>query len=351
MKPWMSMLLRQLGIVLGVAIPLAALVAFTFHQSYASTLYYSLCIAVCCSALVQGLHELLVRLRGRRGERWLGWPLTFGLIVVGVLLGNPIGSAIANWFAGVPNTTLLPGYANFETVAFLLAISITPGVAIAYFFNSRERLAAAQAQAAEHRLRLLEAQLEPHMLFNTLANLRALIESDPARAQAMLDHLIAFLRALLQGSRLGGHGLAAEFARLQDYLALMQVRMGPRLRSRFELPAELAEVEIPPLLLQPIVENAIQHGLEPALDGGEIVIAARREGESVLVEVRDSGVGLGGAVSPTAAAAAAHTGFGLAQVRERLATRFGATADASFEIRSPAEGGTLAIVRLPCRAP
>ncbi len=148
----------------------------------------------------------------------------------------------------------------------MMLISLIPGLAATYFFVSRGRLAAAlmraetaQRQAAENQLRLLESQLEPHMLFNTLANLRVLIGMDPPRAQAMLDQLIAFLRATLSASRSGSHPLREEFARLQDYLALMKVRMGERLQPVFELPAELAELAIPPLLLQPLVENAIKH--------------------------------------------------------------------------------------------
>jgi len=340
--------LRQLAIVLVVSLPMAVLIAYIFRQAFATTLLYTLCIASCCSLLIQSMHEALVRLRGRHEDRWLGWPLMILVIAVGATIGNPLGTAIGNWLTGVPNSTLLQGYGSVEIVLFLLGISLVPGLAITYFFRSRHRLAMAQAQAAEHQLRLLEAQLEPHMLFNTLANLRVLIGRDPARAQDMLDHLIDFLRAMLQGSRSGSHGLSAEFERLRDYLALMQVRMGPRLRTRFELPPELAEVAIPPLLLQPLVENAIQHGLEPALDGGEISISARHDGMQVIVEIRDTGVGIASAPA-SATPAADHTGFGLQQVRERLATRFGAAA--SVELRTPPAGGTLAIVRLPCPAP
>ena len=135
-------------------------------------------------------------------------------------------------------------------------------------------------QAAEARLRLLEAQLEPHMLFNTLANLRALIGVDPQRAQTMLDHMIAYLRATLRASRADAdrpHTLQDEFARLQDYLELMAIRMGPRLQFALELPEALATQPVPPLLLQPLVENSIQHGLEPKVEGGRITVRASQE--------------------------------------------------------------------------
>ena len=202
----------------------------------------------------------------------------------------------------------------------------------------------AQRQAAEHQLKLLESQIEPHMLFNTLANLRVLIGTDPPRAQAMLDQLIAFLRATLGGSRVSSHPLGTEFARLADYLALMQIRMGERLQTRFDLPDELATLPVPPLLLQPLVENSIKHGLEPKVSGGRIDVSARRERAQLVLEVRDTGAGLSSTRGDG-------TQFGLVQVRERLATLYGTKA--SFELANAggAEGGTLATLRLPLPSP
>ena len=114
--------------------------------------------------------------------------------------------------------------------------------------------------------------------------------------------------------------------------------MGPRLATRFELPEALAALPVPPLLLQPLVENAVKHGLEPKVEGGRIVISARRDGERLVLEVRDSGVGLGAASSDG-------TRFGLAQVRERLATLYGGAA--RLDLAPAPEGGTLATIELP----
>jgi LytS/YehU family sensor histidine kinase len=186
---------------------------------------------------------------------------------------------------------------------------------------------------------LLQSQLEPHMLFNTLANLRVLIGIDPPRAQAMLDRLIAFLRATLSASRSTLHPLATEFERIGDYLALMGVRMGPRLQTRLSLPDELGAVGVPPLLLQPLVENSIKHGLEPQVAGGRIEVDARRDGDMLVLSVLDSGVGLG------SAAPSGDSRFGLAQVRERLHTLYGSRA--SLELQDAAGGGTRARIRLP----
>jgi LytS/YehU family sensor histidine kinase len=178
------------------------------------------------------------------------------------------------------------------------------------------------------------------MLFNTLANLRVLIGTDPVRATAMLDRLNDFLRATLTASRTeasaGRHTLADEFARLRDYLELMAVRMGPRLRYTLDLPAALAAQPVPPLLLQPLVENSIRHGLEPGLQGGEIRVVARHEGADLVLEVSDTGVGCEPSPTP---------GFGLSQVRERLATAYPGRAQLDWQGR-PGEG-TRALLTLP----
>ena len=180
------------------------------------------------------------------------------------------------------------------------------------------------------------------MLFNTLANLRVLVASDPQRAQAMLDHLIAYLRATLGGSRSTEHALGEEFARLRDYLALMSIRMGPRLQYTLDLPEDLGQVPVPPLLLQPLVENCIRHGLEPKLEGGHIAVRARRiEGNRLELTVADNGMGL-----DTGAPALPGSRFGTAQLRERLASRYGDAAH--FELAALPEGGTLARITLKC---
>ncbi|HYF43450.1 MAG TPA: histidine kinase, partial [Ramlibacter sp.] len=175
------------------------------------------------------------------------------------------------------------------------------------------------------------------MLFNTLANLRALIAVDPQRAQTMLDHMIAYLRSTLDASLATTHPLQAEFDRLRDYLELMAIRMGPRLAFTLDLPPDLAAQPVPALLLQPLVENAIKHGLEPKVDGGRITVSARREQGQLVLDVVDTGVGPGEAASAK--------GFGLAQIRERLATLYGPVAAMEFVANRP--DGTRATVRFP----
>jgi LytS/YehU family sensor histidine kinase len=181
------------------------------------------------------------------------------------------------------------------------------------------------------------------MLFNTLANLRVLIRADPVRAQAMLDRMVAYLRATLDASRASSHTLEKEFARLQDYLELMAIRMGPRLQFTLDLPDALRQQAVPPLLLQPLVENSIQHGLEPKVEGGSITVSARRDGNALTLQVEDTGMGWNPDTAPTSTG----SGFGLTQVRERLATTFGTTAAMLLEA-APA-GGTCASLTFPCK--
>ena len=242
------------------------------------------------------------------------------IILVGVCFGFVVGSLAGDAYSGRSTFELLPNQPRFFLYLFLFTLSV--GVGISYFFYAsgkssylQRQLATSRQQATEAQLKLLQSQLEPHMLFNTLANLRALISTDPARATTMLDHLIDYLRATLSASRATSHSLADEFARLGDYLALMQVRMGPRLTYTLDLAPELAKHLIPTLLLQPLVENAIKHGLEPKIEGGSVTVSARREGGNIVLDVTDSGVGLMGLSDGT--------GFGLTQLRERLAAAYG----------------------------
>jgi hypothetical protein len=280
-----------------------------------------------------------------------GWPrgasgilLVAGGIVGGWFIGNHVADYLCKTYGFYP-----PGYALRNPAADLrnsVLITLLSGIAGSYYFYSASRsayferkMAEARKHVDEARLKLLETQLEPHMLFNTLANLRALIGVDPPRAQAMLDHMIAYLRATLNASRATSHSLQAEFDRIQDYLELMAIRMGPRLQFTLDLPGALAQAKVPSLLLQPLVENAIQHGLEPKVDGGGIRVAARREADTIAIEVCDTGVGLSGE------GPAQGKGFGTTQVRERLAALYGDRA--SIEFAGGDAVGCRAVIRYP----
>ncbi len=326
---------------------IAAALTVSGHTHWDIQLVYSLAIGMVSFAVIDAGWWVLAR--GERkfwSEGWQG----AGLVLVGTGIGFVVGTRIGDAYSGQSTWQLL----SFAPTRFLsiVVISLIATIVIAYFFFSRGKARALEAQiaiaerdASEARLKLLETQLEPHMLFNTLANLRALIQLDPPRAIAMLDHLNNYLRVTLTGSRALAHPLSAEFARLGDYLELMAIRMGPRLRYTLELPDDLRDVPVPPLLLQPLVENAIRHGLEPQVEGGQITVRARRQHDpatgtsEIVIEVNDTGVGLG------AAPASDGSGFGVAQVRERLAATYGARS--AMDLHSPAGGGTRATLTLP----
>ena len=193
---------------------------------------------------------------------------------------------------------------------------------------------------ADLRLGVLQAQVEPHFLFNTLASVRALVRQDPAQAEATLDALVDFLRATIPKLR-EDRGLHATLGQQLDlcssYLALMQVRMGGRLTYDVRADEALRAAPFPPSLLITLVENAIKHGIEPRPGPGRIEIDAVRDGDTLRVQVRDDGAGLQPGLS---------TGVGLANVREQLAARYGARA--AFVLSPAAEGrGVCAEIRVP----
>ncbi len=351
-------LLRHVGYTLGIGSVVAVVVTLIFRQRFGTTLVYSWCISLGCSLSIDVLRGLASRWVHRHDStpsaaalaRWPGWRWMTACLLLGTVVGFTLGAELGNWLTGLHAATLFGG--GHATGLSMLLVSLIPGLAATYYFHAKSQLQAAQAladaaqrQATETRLKLLESQLEPHMLFNTLANLRALIGVDPERAQAMLDRMIDFLRATLSASRAPQHPLQAEFDRLADYLALMQVRMGDRLRAELDLPADLAQAPVPPLVLQPLVENAVKHGLEPKRGGGLIRVQAAREGAELVLRVLDTGVGLDAAAHGPAAEPG--SGFGLAQVRERLATLYGPSASFTLTAGPADSGGTLATLRWP----
>jgi hypothetical protein len=348
---WRRLAIRGVKVA-GCCLVIALCLKLLFGDGMKQSVIYSLCIGLSCWLCIDVGGDLVASFFsmphfGAEAAR-AGWPglAWMALVVaVGATLGYAGGNEIANWITGLHEPG--PFNADLGKLKSVLVLAFLPSIAVTYFLISRDVIATqkaevevAQRQAAEQQLKLLESQLEPHMLFNTLANLRALIGIDPPRAQAMLDQLIAFLRSSLDGSRARLHRLEAEFQRLRDYLALMQIRMGPRLETRFELPAALADALVPPLLLQPLVENSIKHGLEPHVAGGRIDVSAAREGDVLVLQVRDSGAGFD-------AGSVGDGRYGLNHVRERLATLYGARA--SFELApfDASAGGTLATIRLP----
>ena len=243
----------------------------------------------------------------------------FGLIVSEAILGGQVP------FRGqLPGASLMKMLPYAAVIALVMVTILAAGerrlareMAAA---RQQEQMAEAARLLAEAKLRALQAQIEPHFLYNTLANVVSLIGPDPARARHMLERLIDFLRASLSASRAERSTLGAELDLAAAYLDLLAVRMGARLAWRIEAGEDVRALPLAPMLVQPLVENAIMHGLEPKVEGGEIVVRARRTDEGLCVEIADDGIGLAD-VAPRPGG-----GVGLSNLRERLRSLHGPAA-------------------------
>ena len=305
----------------------------------------NLFIALFISFFIHGLSEFLSRLIGL--QRLRAWSarrrgLFFAVVpIAGVLISWPIAVSLVGfkftWFRSV----FAFDNANAGVLLFMLMFS-----ALMYlYFDGKTRTEAAERRATEARLRLLQAQIEPHFLFNTLANVLSLLEAEPARARAMLEAFVDYLRSSFGGLRASDHRLGQEVALLEAYLRVLGLRMEDRLRFQIDVPEDLRGLPLPALLLQPLVENAIHHGLEPKIEGGGVTVRARADKQRLMLQVQDNGLGL------AAAATQARPGKGsaLANIRERLYERFGD--DASLRLEERPEGGVVAHLDLPLPLP
>jgi signal transduction histidine kinase len=265
-----------------------------------------------------------------------------GVPLLGVAIGWPLSVLVVGG-AG-------PGWArwtNPNNIAGSLLLSGVICFVIYKLFAAKSRQIEAEKRATEAQLRVLQAQIEPHFLFNTLANVQSLIDSEPATAKRMLESFIDYLRCSLTHLRGDDSTLGNELAMADAYLTLMRMRMADRLDFRIALDDEsLRQARVPPLLLQPLVENAIHHGLECKVDGGKVTVSARVDDSQLVLAVEDDGLGLSD--SPARRTGRAGNGVALANLTQRLASRYGA--DASFKLEALASGAR-ATLRLPLQTP
>ena len=328
-------------------------VLFNQEVSVARVVWFNLVLANCIGFLIQALFVLGQRLFGRwlRGASFAARAFYYsGVPVLGVFGGYALGSALLN----------RPGLWRFvfspQGATSILLVSLIVSATLATVLFSRERQAKAEMEFERERarnesaekqirvaqLQLLEAQIEPHFLYNTLANVISLIDTEPKTAKHMIERLIDYLRraALLVSGSDATLGRQVEL--LRAYLDLIVLRMGSRLSYTIDVPPELGALPLPPMLLQPVVENAIKHGLEPKIAGGEVIVTARQLGDRLLLAVTDNGLGVRATRAPGS------TGLGLANLRERLSTMHGAHATLAVEDRQP---GTRVTIDLPMKAP
>ena len=286
---------------------------------------------------------------GPPSKKFFPW-VVVGAVVIGVPFGQWVARIILCMNAPFP----MPWRADSLRMSFIITMLAALGAT--YYYWSRGKLVALERQAAldaldreeaekqvvRAQLMALQAQIEPHFLFNVLAHVDVLIARDPVGARRLLQHLIGFLRTSLSHARAEQCTLAQEFALLRAYLDIQALRFGNRLRFSLTLDDAIANIVIPPMLIQPLVENAVVHGIEPAREGGEIALSARlvahNEGERLVLEVRDTGVGFGNDGGKG-------SGLGLTHVRERLARLF--DGDARLTIAETVPHGVTIIVELP----
>ena len=197
-------------------------------------------------------------------------------------------------------------------------------------------LIAQQRNQAEVQLQLLQAQIEPHFVFNALANVRRLLRTDPTVADRMLADLLRYLQEALPRLRDEHSTLGREAELVRAFLAVHQVRMGARLLAEVDIPDALAACAVPPMLLLTLVENALKHGLQPLVEGGAIRVAAKSQDGRLTLTVADTGRGMGTGLG---------AGTGLANTRARLRALYGVAADLSLRVNQPR--GVLATISMP----
>ncbi|MDQ1920288.1 sensor histidine kinase [Massilia pseudoviolaceinigra] len=270
------------------------------------------------------------------GADWLlrGWPSrlvglprvlyflsTVGLCVVaGIVIGTGLLKGVnpVHYLTGGADLAPLLPFALFTALIMVIVLVSGERRVATETLAARqgEQIASAAQLLAEARLRALQAQIEPHFLYNTLANVVGLIDTSPAQARHMLERFIDYLRASLAASRAEEATLGAELDLVAAYLDVLAVRMGTRLSYRIEADG-CREIGMAPMLLQPIVENAVAHGLEPKVEGGDIVIRASCRDGQLCIEVSDTGAGLGNAPPKPGG------GVGLSNLRARLRSIYG----------------------------
>jgi sensor histidine kinase YesM len=270
-----------------------------------------------------------------------------------LVLGAVIGTIISGLLIGRTLTEMFTVEPMFWGMVFFVAVSIALGVLTATILVYREQAAraaadVARADAIRHelekqvlaaRLQLMQAQIEPHFLFNTLANVQHLVEANPPLAARTLESLITYLRAAMPQMREDSTTLGREATMARAYLDIQSVRMGPRLRYRVDVPEALSGHDFPPMMLLTLVENAIKHGIDPLQQGGEILVSGAVVHDRLEVSVSDNGQGL---------SHSAGMGVGLANIRERLQALYGKTAKLSLEENTP--HGVVARLIIPHRS-
>ena len=287
-------------------------------------------------------------------ERLPRWLARWVLQVVGIALAMPIGAVLIYWLWAAPAAPPFyedPHRLNGFWHLCMLGLLVAPWAALATLVRQKDALARDQAlafelerselerQASEARLRLLQAQVAPHFLFNTLANVQALVDAGSPQARSVLRSLVAYLRAAVPRLDEPVTTLGQELELVQAYLELMHMRMPDRLQFALHVDEAARALRCPPMTLLTLVENAVRHGIDPSEEGGHIDIHVERQGARCLVRVLDTGAGL----KP----ANGGLGTGLTTLRERLQLTF--DGDAELRVTAQRPAGVSAVLDFPAR--
>jgi anti-sigma regulatory factor (Ser/Thr protein kinase) len=326
---WTAFLAGLTGRRVLVALVLAVLVALLLNPIFITplpvllgrTLFLAMVLLVVFTAA------------GQWPARWLPrWMPRWVAQLIAVGLAAPLATFLVYLLSvGGDVRALFANEARVSGFLWIASLGLSVGLVLALGALYRERDAQARSQelqfalerstlerqALDARLNLLQAQIEPHFLFNTLANVQELVESGSPRAAPVLQSLIDYLRAAMPRLHNGEPTLGNEEALVRAYLQLMHMRMPDRLQVSIDIDPTLRELRFPAMALLTLVENAVRHGIDPSVDGGRIEVGARREGDAVRAWVSDSGVGLDENAAP---------GMGLANLRARLQGYYGAGA-------------------------
>ncbi|UOD31627.1 histidine kinase [Massilia violaceinigra] len=349
-EPWWARLLAAIGLALAVTLVLMLVSMFLMAKaelawwisSFTNNLLFGTCAAASMLLLMRACEWLLPEAWIEALSAMQGWrpvALMSVILVASVALGVRAGYAVLGQVYAVNVWHKLAAAPMVQLKFAIFALLIVAANWVWWQFRAKEKALA--QQAAESQLRMLQAQIEPHFLFNTLANVQSLIATDAARAQLMLESFTDYLRASLGQMRASDSSLGAELETAHNYLLLMQIRMGSRLAFSIDASAAARQALMPPLLLQPLVENAVQHGVGPRLEGGHVRISAVVRHGVLEIVVDDDGVGLGHARR------SAGNGVALINLRARLETGFGTRAAL---VIAPLAQGTRAAMSMPFRA-
>ena len=349
MKPLLPQILRvlrgkRLRVTLIAASLLFGLLALNWHSPLA-TLASRVFLPALAALLVFSLFERWPQRLPKPLARW-------ALQVVAATLVVP-AAELAFYFSslapGMPPFWDVPDRLNGFLVLCSMGMLVTSWVAMAALLHQRDGLVVQserargelERQALDAKLRLLQAQVEPHFLFNTLANVQALVDAGSPRASPVLASLVAYLRAAVPRLSEPRNRLGQELEMVRAYLSLMQLRLPDRLQFDVHVDPGLEPLRCPPMTLLTAVENAVRHGIDPSLEGGRIEVRVQRLGNGrCLAEVRDTGVGL----QPSSQG----LGTGLSTLRERLRLAFDGQADLRLSEVQP--HGVLAEIEFPAQA-